>query len=271
MRRELVLFLSALQFFTRLPVPAWVGHSSEQLNAAARYFPAVGTLVGMLVSAVLWASSTILPLGIALLLSMACGIFITGAFHEDGLTDYADGMGGGFTKARVLEIMKDSRIGAYGAITIAITLCLKYQAVIEIATRISLFSACLLLIAAHTLSRFAAFCIMAVLPYVREDDTSRAKPVVQSLSAWSISVALVYTLIVVVVVAIVLVQIVGLNQLVALRIAAYAVVFLLLAWGYMVWRLKARLQGYTGDCLGATQQLCEVAIYLGVVAGTVPF
>ena len=271
MRHELVLFLSAVQFFTRVPVPSWVGHTPDKLNAAARYFPLVGTLVAMLVSAVLWASSAILPLSIALLLSMAFGIFITGAFHEDGLTDYADGMGGGFTKTRVLEIMKDSRIGAYGAITIAITLCLKYQAVMEIVTRASLLTACLLLIVAHTLSRFAAFCIMAVLPYVREDETSRAKPVVQSLSASSISVVLVYTLIVVVLVGIVLLQIVGLNQLVALRVGAYSAVFLLLTWGYMVWRLKVRLQGYTGDCLGATQQLCKVAIYIGFVAGIVPF
>lgn len=266
MTREIILFLSALQFFTRLPVPVWVGYTADQLNAASRYFPAIGTLVGVLVSTVLWASSAILPLGMAVMLSMAFGIFITGAFHEDGLTDYADGMGSGFTKVRVLEIMKDSRIGAYGALTIGITLAVKYQALVEIATQSSLFFACAVLVVAHTVSRFAAVSVMWVLPYVREDESSRAKAVVQNLSKTSFAIALLFTIFIAVSCGLACAQLAELNYGRVFKVVGLAILAAAGMWLYMLWRLKVRLQGYTGDCLGATQQLCEATIYVSVAA-----
>jgi adenosylcobinamide-GDP ribazoletransferase len=116
-RRELEYFFGAVRFFTRLPVPAWVGHSAETLNHSARYFTLVGLIVGLHRRAGLSCS---LPSSsrstLAVLLSMATTLLVTGAFHEDGWADMVDGFGGGWTRERTLEIMKDSRIGSYGAI-----------------------------------------------------------------------------------------------------------------------------------------------------------
>lgn len=108
-----------MQFFTRIPVvgrlAAWVGYSPEMLRASAVYFPLVGWLVTGVTGAVLWLVVSILPAldataWVAVLLSTAVGILLTGAFHEDGLADTADGLGGGYTPKRVLLIMKDYRL-----------------------------------------------------------------------------------------------------------------------------------------------------------------
>ena len=117
-RRELESFLAAVRFFTRLPVPAWVGHSAAGLPAAIRWFPAVGALIGSLAALVYLLAAQVWPAQVALLLSMASSIYLTGAFHEDGLSDTVDGLGGGWDKERILAIMKDSRLGNYGAIAL---------------------------------------------------------------------------------------------------------------------------------------------------------
>ncbi|MDP2107868.1 MAG: adenosylcobinamide-GDP ribazoletransferase, partial [Rhodocyclaceae bacterium] len=122
MRRELEYFFAALRFFTRLPAPGWVGHSAEQLNHAARYFPLVGVIVGAIGAGVTLAALQLWPAQIAVLLGMTATLLATGAFHEDGLADSIDGCGGGWTKEQVLAIMKDSRIGSYGAIGIGMAL-----------------------------------------------------------------------------------------------------------------------------------------------------
>ncbi|MGB7501352.1 MAG: adenosylcobinamide-GDP ribazoletransferase, partial [Azonexus sp.] len=109
LRRELEYFFGAIRFFTRLPVPGWVGHSTEALNRSARYFPAVGLLVGGIGALVFLGAMQVWPQPVAVLLSMAATIYATGAFHEDGLSDSVDGLGGGWDKLRILEIMKDSR------------------------------------------------------------------------------------------------------------------------------------------------------------------
>ena len=105
MRRELGYFLGAVGFFTRLPVPGWVGHSAAALSQCARYFPAVGLLVGGIGALVYWLALHLWPQPVAVLLSMAATLYATGAFHEDGLSDTADGLGGGWDKARILAIM----------------------------------------------------------------------------------------------------------------------------------------------------------------------
>src|SRR5687768_18089032 len=105
---ELRLLLMAIQYFTRVPMPAWVGHSAENLGSTPRYFPAVGALIGAVGALVLWATSLVLPGPLPVILSTAVTVFMTGAFHEDGLADTFDGLGGGATRERALEIMKDS-------------------------------------------------------------------------------------------------------------------------------------------------------------------
>ena len=149
LRNELEYFFGAIRFFTRLPVPAWVGHSSEALASSTRYFPAVGLVVGGIAALVFFLTSYVWPLTLAVLVSMAATLYITGAFHEDGWSDTIDGLGGGWEKERVLAIMKDSRIGSYGAAALIIMLLAKFCALIEL--KPSLIP--LAMIAGHVLSR----------------------------------------------------------------------------------------------------------------------
>ena len=121
-------FLLAVGFFTRLPVPALPDFQETELNHAARYFPLVGLLVGLMAAVTWWLASWVLPPALAVLCSMAATIYVTGAFHEDGLADSADGLGGGMDRARQLEIMQDSRLGSYGAIALVGVLLFKFQA-----------------------------------------------------------------------------------------------------------------------------------------------
>lgn len=256
MLKELRLFLSAVQFFTRIPVPAWVGHSAGQLDQAARYFPAVGFVVGGFSAAVWWCTAQILPLQIALLLSMAAGILVTGAFHEDGLSDFADGFGGGHSREKVLAIMKDSRVGAYGVIALVMTLLLKFSLLQQLGT-LSFPMALAALVVAHVISRLLAASLLYTQVYVRDDDSARAKPAAQSMSHMSFSVALLFGAIAIAV-------------LMAAGVSAWplasALGMALLMRAYLAWRIKKTLGGYTGDCLGAIQQLSEVALYLGLLA-----
>ncbi|PIV14779.1 MAG: adenosylcobinamide-GDP ribazoletransferase [Gallionellales bacterium CG03_land_8_20_14_0_80_55_15] len=257
MLQELRLFLTALQFFTRLPVPGWVGHTPEQLNQAARYFPLAGIVVGALCAAVLWLSAQVLPLPLAVGLCMVAGILITGAFHEDGLADFTDGLGGGYTREKALIIMKDSRIGAYGAIALILVLLLKFEALLALCRAHSPLFVAATLLAAHSFSRLLAASLMLTQRYIREDDSARAKPAAQQLSPTSFAIA----------------GLTGLAALLLLFAAGahtanlFAAVFAaLLMRAYLAWRLQTRLGGYTGDCLGAVQQLTELAFYLGLLA-----
>lgn len=254
MLQELRLFFTAVQFFTRIPLPAWVGHSAQQLDQATRYLPAVGMCVGVLAAVVLWVCAQVLPLSLAVALSMVSGILATGAFHEDGLSDFADGMGGGYTREKILAIMKDSRIGAYGAIAIVLTLLIKYQALLALGTH-SLAYAAAALVAAHGVSRLMAVSLMVTQRYVRDDDSARAKPAAGKLSHTSFAIALVF----------------GIAALGIMLAARASVASVLAALGtallmriYLAWLLQKKLGGHTGDCLGAVQQLTEIAFYLGL-------
>jgi adenosylcobinamide-GDP ribazoletransferase len=257
MLRELRLFLTAIQFFTRIPAPAWVGHSAQQLEQAARYLPLVGAAVGAIAAAVLWLSAQVLPLSLAVGLSMVGGILVTGAFHEDGLSDFADGMGGGHSKEKALAIMKDPRAGAYGVIALVFALLLKFEALLALCDEHSLLLAVATLISAHAVSRLMAASIMLTQHYVRDDDSARAKPAAQQLSRFSFAVALLTGI-----AALVLLFAAGAS--VAAVFAAAAAASLMRV--YLAWRLQKRLGGYTGDCLGAVQQLSELAFYLGLLA-----
>ena len=251
MRYQLELFFTALGFFTRLPVPAWVPWSPERLNHAARYFPLVGWVVGAIGAASWLALAQILPPSVAVLLSMAVTIRATGAFHEDGWADACDGLGGGWDKLQVLTIMKDSRIGSYGTVGLVLMLLAKAAALVELATAGDQAVAVALL-AAHPLSRLASTSLIHTLEYVREDESAKAKPLARRLSATELAIATVFG-------ALPLVLLAPLEAAAAL---AATVAVTLWAARYLL----RRLGGYTGDCLGAVQQATELAAYLGILA-----
>jgi len=248
-RRELQRLLAAVQYFTRIPVPRWVGHSTEELNAAVRYFPAIGLAVGAFGALICWLASLVLPVPIAVILSIAGTLLLTGAFHEDGLTDAFDGLGGGYTREQVLVIMKDSRIGSYGAAALALALLLRFECLSAMPSS-TRYAA---MVVGHALSRSGSVMVMAVLPYVREGDSARAKPLVQRVSTLSLAVAM----------------LTGVAPVIALGSAGFFG-FAAAAVAATLWiaHIRRRIGGYTGDCLGAAQQLAEIAFYLGVVAMT---
>jgi adenosylcobinamide-GDP ribazoletransferase len=156
LKRELEYFFGAIRFFTRLPVPGWVGHSAEALNQSARYFPAVGLLVGGIGALVYLGAALLWPKSVAVLLSMAATIYATGAFHEDGLSDTVDGLGGGWEKLRILEIMKDSRVGSYGVVAMVLALLGKFTLLSALDDALIPFA----LLAGHALSRFCATLLL---------------------------------------------------------------------------------------------------------------
>jgi adenosylcobinamide-GDP ribazoletransferase len=255
-------FLLALQFFTRIPVTgrlaAWVGFSPAMLRASAAHFPGVGWVVGGLTAAVLWGLLVLLPAApaavwVAVVLSTVFGVMLTGAFHEDGLADLADGLGGSAERERALEIMKDSRIGSYGAIALVLVLLAKV-ALLALLAQGSGWLAVVALFAAHVTSRTVPLLIIRTLPHVGDTPQSKSKPLAESLSNagllagllwWALAMALVV-------------------RLLPAAPWAQAVLGALLGLAWM-WRLlRRRLQGFTGDGLGATQQVCEVLFYLGM-------
>jgi adenosylcobinamide-GDP ribazoletransferase len=245
MRRELRLFFTALIFLTRIPCARWAGGSEDDLSHAARYFPLVGLVVGLVAAAVFGLAHLVFSHGIAVIASMVATLWLTGAFHEDGLADAMDGLGGGWTKEQALTIMKDSRIGTYGAIALVMSLLTKFTVLSELPA----IWLPVVLVAAHALSRFAAVLVIYLQTYVR--DTGKAKPLAQSISMSELALAGLF----------------GLAPLVLLQPHwLWGLLPVALVWLLFSRKLKQRLGGYTGDCLGAMQQLCEVAFYLGLLA-----
>jgi adenosylcobinamide-GDP ribazoletransferase len=257
MRQELRLFFIALQFLTRVPVPAWVGWQPQWMNDSARHFPAVGLVVGGVAAAVLWAASLAWPLIVAVLLSMAATVWLTGAFHEDGLADTCDGLGGAVDRDRALVIMKDSRLGTYGAVALILVMLLKAAALHGLAAQ-DVANALVALPLAHAWSRVASVVLLRGLPYGGDAEHAKAKPMAQQVDGLSFGIALMWA------------AIAGAGAAVLLPTTAllWAAVAVVATTAWMTRWLRQRLGGYTGDALGATQQFSEVAVYLAVLAAT---
>jgi adenosylcobinamide-GDP ribazoletransferase len=263
MRRQALLFLVAVQFLTRLPVPRLDGFQASWLSASARYFPLVGVLVGLLGVGVWWLGSLCFPPAVAVGLMMCATLLATGAFHEDGLADTCDGFGGGRTREATLAIMKDSRIGAFGAIGIVMMLGLKWS----VSASLPHSALAIIVIGAHMTSRWCAIGIIWRLPYVREDADAKSKPLAGSLGFldWLLSGALGALALLA---AAMLLEPSG--QFPWLRVlvggTALALAGTVLTGAYF----KHRIGGYTGDCLGAVQQVSELSFLLaafGLLAG----
>jgi len=256
-------YLLAVQFFTRIPVTgrlaAWVGYSPQMLRASAAHFPGVGVLVGALVAGLtalllvfLPQASPLSPL-VAAVLGTVFSVMLTGAFHEDGLADIADGLGGSPNRERALEIMKDSRVGAFGAIAVVLVLFAKVSLLAligDVYPEVMVVG----IFAAHVASRTFPLLLIRLLPHVGDVAGSKSKPLADQITGLSLFIAVLWLFMALAGVFIVYDAI----YLIASMVAA-SVAFL-----YM-WRLfTKRLQGFTGDCLGATQQVCEAAFYLGL-------
>ena len=248
----------ALQFLTRVPVPLH-GFDPQWLQASVRHFPLVGALVGACGGAVLWAAAMLWPALVAVLLSMAATAWITGAFHEDGLADTCDGLGGTAARERALAIMKDSRLGSYGALGLGLTLALKAAALASLMAASPIMAAAASVLG-HGVSRACAVAVLAALPYAGDVAHAKARPLARPAGARAAAIAGAWAL--------------GLTALLGtaspgapapLRWWLASAGALAVAGACARW-FRRRLGGCTGDTLGAVQQWSELAVYLALAA-----
>lgn len=250
LKQQIVCFLLAISFFTRIPIPVNTPFSTQLLNQSSRYFSLVGWLVGGIGAAAFWLSQQVFPVSVGIVLSMLTTILLTGAFHEDGLADSADGLGGGMTIEKKLLIMKDSRLGTYGAIALWGALLLKFVTLQELA-QLAPLQFILALVVLHPLSRAVAGSLIYDMNYVRDND-AKAKPVAEQQRKSD--------LVILVLLGCLPLFLLPTTLAIPLVIAQY--LLRLTAKRY----LNSRLGGYTGDCLGAVQQVSEVVGYLILLA-----
>ena len=254
-------YLLAVQFFTRIPITGrlaqWVGYSPAMLRASSAHFPGVGWLVAAVATGVFAALQMALapnpmaPLVAAVFCTITT-VLITGGFHEDGLADVADGLGGSQDRERALDIMKDSRIGAFGAMALVLALLAKLSLLALLGTH-SLTTALAALVGGHVLSRFWPLLLVRHLEHVGDTARSKSKPLADQISGRALITAFLWCFLPL-----------------ALTWKAQSALFLIasmacsaLAAGGMARWFARRLQGFTGDCLGATQQVGEIGFYLG--------
>jgi adenosylcobinamide-GDP ribazoletransferase len=246
--RQLQLLLCAVQFLTRLPTPPLHGFEPDWITRSARYFPLAGLLVGGLSALVLLAAGQVWSGWVPAILALGVGLLLTGGFHEDGLADTADGLGGGQTRERRLEIMKDSRVGTYGVLALVIVLGAK-AATLATLTPVS---AALTLFAAHGVGRVAAVTVMAALPHVSDRADAKYKPAPDGVKPVEVLIA----------------AILGLwPLLLAPPLGALAAVGIAAALAAaMALTARRLIGGYVGDVLGAVEQAAELGALLGLAA-----
>lgn len=246
--REAAILALAVQFLTRVPVPE-VRFSPARMTASLRHFPLVGAAIGLAAALVFSAAAALWPQPVAAVVTLAFSVLLTGALHEDGFADACDGLGGGMTAARALEIMKDSRIGTYGGAGLVFMLLGRIM-VLAMAPPAAVVW---LLVAGHGASRASVVVAVATSRYVRAAGT--AKPVAEGIGRGGLLWAMVC------------------GGLALLCLVPLGIGTLLaggggLVAGHLAMRAfyERRLGGYTGDCLGAVQQMSEIGLLLGALA-----
>jgi adenosylcobinamide-GDP ribazoletransferase len=247
MKREFNIFFTGLSFFTRIPFPRWADFKKEYQHEAIKYFPIAGLIIGGMAALVFYVSNILLPFNLAVILSMVATALLTGALHEDGFMDVCDGFGGGWTKERILEIMKDSLIGAFGVTGIIFLILTKFYCQFSISANQLPW----ILIAAHSTTRMAAATLVNTHQYARVEN-SKAKDYSQKLSIGNF--------IFMVLTGILPLALLGNVKFFLIIIPVYLCKFLLGRY-FNKW-----INGYTGDCIGATQQVCEIVFYLSYLS-----
>ncbi len=243
----MINLLAAFIFFTRLPFWKIKEVPAECFKHVVPNWPLVGWLTGGIMAGVLWLSGQILPLSIAWILAIVARLLITGCLHEDGLADFFDGFGGGTTRERILAIMKDSHIGSYGVIALILYFLLFFQL-----SNLPLNTLCLLVFCGDCWSKFCASQLINYLPYARKEEDSKAKVVYNRMSWSELLTAFIGG---------------ALPFILLLPIEIWPATLFPLLTFFLLYRLmKRRLQGYTGDCCGASFLLCELSFYIGSLA-----
>jgi adenosylcobinamide-GDP ribazoletransferase len=253
-RHQMNIFLGALMFLTRIPVGKQYVFRSEDLPRSAVYFPIVGLMIGLLGGLVLFCAGLFVPPIVAVLLCMGVTVAVTGALHEDGLADTADGLIGGLERQHSLEIMKDSRLGTYGAVVLWFSLTAKLFLLTALLEK-GVFTAVCALVVAHGLGRAATVTLLFSHQYVRTEE-SKASPFGNTVTLKEFVTALLAPILL-------SFALLGSKAVLPLMVAAAA------TWAAGVYFHK-KIGGITGDCLGAANQLVELVCYLSLVVRLPP-
>ncbi len=260
-KKELYTFLAALLFYTRISFIKTSKVTEVHFLKSAKYFPFIGWLVGGISAITYFGFATVLPNSVAILICMLTSILITGALHEDGLADVCDGFGGGWNKEKILSIMKDSQIGTYGVVGLLFVFLFKFILLYEIFSSqshhpifnnsfSSIIYPLLILITGHSLSRLVSISFMFTHEYVRLEADSKAKYVTQKMKLTTLLFSAVF----------------GILPLLFFDISIFLVLIPMLLIKWLLGRYFTKwIGGYTGDCLGATQQLCEIIFYIFIL------
>jgi adenosylcobinamide-GDP ribazoletransferase len=248
-RHQMNVFCGALMFLTRIPVGKRYVFRSEDLPRSAVYFPVVGLLIGLLAGSVLFCAEVFMPSGLAVLLCMAVTVLVTGALHEDGLADAADGLAGSHDPRGRLDIMRDSRLGTYGAVALWFSLTAKLLLLTALLQQ-GVYMAIYALIVAHGVGRASTVALLFSHPYMR-NDASKASPFGNSVTLKELVIALVAPVIA-------SILLLGSRAILLLITAAAA------TWAAGTY-FRRKIGGITGDCLGAANQLVELVCYLSLV------
>jgi adenosylcobinamide-GDP ribazoletransferase len=252
-KREAHIFLTAVMFYTRVPCPRWVDHNAEYITRATRYLPLIGCLVGLAYAASIALLLNIFSPVTSILLSIVVSVLITGAFHEDGFADVCDGFGGGWTRDKILSIMKDSRVGSYGVIGLILLLGIKVTITTDLLSSLRNIQVFILaIVTSHTVSRLAPVFVIYFLRYARdESEESKAKPVAVGIKRSDV----VFASVPAIVPLALFVSQTTLFMLITLVVVA-------LTTTYLARYFRKWIGGYTGDCLGTIQQVTEVTFLL---------
>jgi adenosylcobinamide-GDP ribazoletransferase len=248
-RLQMNRLLGALVFLTRIPVGNLYVFRAEELPRSTVYFPVVGLLIGSLAGAVLFCTQLVFPSIVAVLLCMLATVWVTGALHEDGLADAADGLAGGSTPAQRLAIMKGSAIGVYGAAALWFSLTAKLLLLGSLLERGTTVAICALIVA-NGMGRAGTVALLFACPYAREGE-SKASPFAHNVTPGELVISLLPAVFSAFL-------FLGRDALACLCGAAATVWATSLVYRRMI-------GGITGDCLGATNQVIELVCYLLLV------
>ena len=228
------------------------------LSASVRYFPLVGSAVGLAMGATVWFASYVVPVSVAVVLALIIGVLCTGAFHEDGVADVADSAGA-FSIDRKLEIMRDSRVGTYGSLALILCVLMRFVLLSELA-QISILAATAALVLAHSSSRWSSVYLMANVAYARPEGGNAV--VAQGVDQLILKQA---TLCLFAIVTLTLFSLLWqpTGVLLALLVTWPLALLVSKMCGYY---FMATFKGVTGDCLGAANIVVELVTLFAVLS-----
>lgn len=235
---------AALTFFTRLPFWRLGSVDKRYYKSVVPYWPFTGWLTGAIMCIVLWLAAQVLPYFAAILIALLSRVLVTGALHEDGLADFCDGMGGGTSRDRILSIMKDSHTGTYGIIG----LIFYFLTASSLLLAFPLTTACCIMFAGDAWCKLCSSQIINFLPYARKEEEAKNKLVYDRMTTAQFIAAVAG----------------GALPLIYMPSPMLgAVVFPIATVTLLILLMRRRINGYTGDCCGATFLISELSFYLG--------